>query len=107
MTFDEFAQLAFALGEVQEHVKKTEIDLTRKGGHIARLRSKGTIIAIRLPWDVIDELLAEPSDTFFVTDHYRGSPYIVAKIASLDKGVAKRLILESWEIAPYDLPKRY
>ncbi|MCE9557879.1 MAG: MmcQ/YjbR family DNA-binding protein [Armatimonadetes bacterium] len=104
MNYDEFSNLALALPEVTETVKRTEIDLHRGEGHMARVREKGKVIAIRLPWDVIDRCLE--SDAFFVTDHYRGWPYVLVRLSDLDAVTAEKLIMESWEVAPITLPRR-
>lgn len=106
MTYEEFAELALALPGVTEHVKRTEIDLMRDGRHMARLREKGRAVAIRLPWDMVDDRLEKPGETFFKTDHYARYPYVLAWLEHLDVALAKELIEASWEVAPHAIPLR-
>ena len=106
MTYDQFAEIALGLPDVTENVKKSEIDLVRAGRHMARLRDKGTVIAIRLPWEDVERVLSEYPELFFVTPHYLGWPYALAKIEDLDIVLAQELIKLSWEIAPVALPIR-
>ncbi|MBS1714585.1 MAG: hypothetical protein JST30_09645 [Armatimonadetes bacterium] len=106
MTYDEFAALALTLPGVVEVVKKSEIDLVRDGRHIGRLREKGTAFALRLPWDRVDALLASDPEVFFVTKHYDGWPYVLARLDKLDPDMAAELLHDSWEVAPETLPLR-
>lgn len=106
MTYEEFAAIALALPEVTEHVKRTEIDLSRAGRHMARLREKGRAVAIRLRWDMVDDCLENPGQTFFKTDHYARYPYVLAWLEHLEVAEATKLIEASWEIAPDPIPLR-
>lgn len=106
MTYDEFAAIALALPDVEEKVGRHEIDLVRKGRHIARLRDKGTILAIRVPWELHDELLGAEGTKFFKTDHYRRYPYVLTKVEELDPEIAKEIIMVSYRVAPDPLPLR-
>lgn len=106
MTYDECAALALALPDVEEKVGRHEIDLVRKGRHIARLRDKGTTLAIRVPWELHDELLDPEGTKFFKTDHYRRYPYVLIKVDDLDAQTANRVLTESYQAAPLPLPLR-
>jgi hypothetical protein len=106
MTYDDFAAIALALPEVEEKVGRHEIDLHRRGRHIARLRDKGTTLAIRVPWELHDELLAMEGTKFFKTDHYKRYPYVLIKIEELADVTANQLIAASYHVAPEPLPLR-
>ncbi len=106
MNYDRFAEIALEYDGTAEIVKRNEIDLSRKGRHMARLRDKGTVIAIRLPWSEIDTILGTDDSIFYVTSHYEGWPYVLTKIDLLEEELAKRLIKLSWEVAPHPLPRR-
>jgi hypothetical protein len=106
MTYDEFAAIALALPNVEEIVRRYEIDLNRNGRHIARLRDKGTTLAIRVPWELHDELLAMEGTKFFKTDHYKRYPYVLIKVEDLIEPRARQLIDASFEIAQSPLPLR-
>jgi len=106
MTYDEFAAIALALPDVEEKVGRYEIDLNRNGRHIARLRDKGTTLAIRVPWELHDELLAMEGTKFFKTDHYKRYPYVLIKVEDLIEPRARQLVDASFEIAQSPLPLR-
>lgn len=106
MIYDDFAAIALALPEVEEKVGRHEIDLHRKGRHIARLRDKGTTLAIRVPWELHDELLGAEGTKFFETDHYKRYPYVLIKVEDLTLAEAMPLIEQSYKAAPDPLPLR-
>jgi hypothetical protein len=106
MTYDDFSTIALALPDVEEKVGRYEIDLNRNGRHIARLRDKGTTLAIRVPWELHDELLAMEGTKFFKTDHYKRYPYVLIKVEDLIEPRARQLIDASFEIAQSPLPLR-
>jgi hypothetical protein len=106
MTYDAFAKAALSYPGVTERVKRTEIDLVREGGHIARLRDKGTLLAIRLPWENIEEIKANHPQLLVDHPHYRGWPYACVLVESLDIELAEALIRQSYEAAPLSIPRR-
>ncbi len=106
MTSDDFSAIALALPDVEEKVGRYEIDLTRNGRHIARLRDKATTLAIRVPWELHDQLLAMKGTKFFKTDHYTRYPYVLIRVEDLDEDRAGSLVAASFEIAPDPLPLR-
>jgi hypothetical protein len=106
MTYDDFAAIALALPEVEEKVGRHEIDLHRRGRHIARLRDKGTTLAIRVPWELHDELLGQEGTKFFKTDHYKRYPYVLINVDDLRIAEAKPLIEQSYKVAPDPLSLR-
>ena len=104
MTYDEFAQIALSLPDVTEKIGKVENDLFRSERHMARLRDRKRAMAIRLPWELCDELLQTQPDLFFLTPHYHGYPYVLAWLEKLDPATAERVIRAAWESAPEDIP---
>ena len=106
MTYDDFAALALAFPDVQEKFGRHEIDLHRKGRHIARLRDKGTTLAIRVPWELHDELLEAEGTKFFKTDHYKRYPYVLIKVEDLTEDALARIVTAAYEVSPLPLPLR-
>src|ERR1700678_3831619 len=97
MTYDEFSELAFALPEVRENVRRFEIDVFRGERHLARFRVKPDVVAVRLPWDVYDRFAASHPGAFVDFPHYRGTPYLVAPLSKLEPELARALLKEAWE----------
>lgn len=106
MTYDDFSAIALSFPDVEEKVGRHEIDLHRQGRHIARLRNKGTTLAIRVPWELHDESLGEEGTKFFKTDHYKRYPYVLIKVDDITLAEATRLIERSYKVAPDPLPLR-
>ena len=61
--------------------------------------------------DSVDEqqfLIRAQSDIYFITDHYRGYPAVLARLAALDDDEARMRLEESWRIkAPRTLVRRF
>lgn len=106
MTYSEYADRALTLPEVTEKLGKLETDLVRDHGHMSRLREKGTVLAVRLPWELIEELLARFPGVFYLHPHYKGYPYIAIKVDDLTEEIADILIQESWKAAITEIPRR-
>src|SRR6187200_3449245 len=80
--------------------------LVRRKGFV-RLKEDGESVVFML--DSVDEqeflTQAEP-DVYFITDHYRGYPSVLARLASLDEDEARMRLEEGWRIkAPNTLVK--
>ena len=52
---------------------------------MVRLKEDGTTIVLILGFDQRDILMQIDPETFFVTDHYRGYPTVLAKLPRLSK----------------------
>ena len=59
--------------------------------------------------DLLDREILLQSDprVFFITDHYRGYPWILVRLASVDPGALPELIERAWRlVAPKSLVSR-
>jgi hypothetical protein len=63
---------------------------------MARLKEDGGTLVIRTDFDTREALMAADPETFYITDHYRGYPAILVRLANVDPGDLRRLLEEAW-----------
>lgn len=59
---------------------------------LARLHQDGKSLVLKVGDATRDHLLQADPDTFFVTDHYRGYPYVLAHLDRLNADDLRKLI---------------
>ena len=59
---------------------------------LVRLHQDGTSLVLKVGDATRDHLLQADPDTFFVTDHYRGYPYVLAHLDRLNSADLRKLI---------------
>jgi hypothetical protein len=74
----------------------------RVGGKLlARLHDSGEALVAKVGFDEREMLMAADPSTFFITDHYRGYPMMLVRIAKADPASVRRLLEQTWrDIAP-------
>lgn len=63
---------------------------------LARLREDGDSLAVRIGFEERDLLLAADPKTFFVTDHYAGSPAVLVRLSSIGEEALRRVLEQAW-----------
>ena len=63
-----------------------------KGMVMVRLKEDGHTIVLRMPFDQREALIAEDPETYFVTDHYLGAPYVLVRLSKVRKDVLGDLL---------------
>lgn len=67
----------------------------------ARLWEDGETLVLRIAMIDRDFLMREDPETFFITDHYRNYPAVLARLGRLDRTQAAELIETAWRfVAP-------
>ncbi len=109
MTWDQLVELGRELPEVAVGVWYRTPSLQVRGKSFCRLKEDGESLVLVL--DDIDEqdvLIAARPETYFITDHYRGYPAILARPAKLPVAEARTRLVQSWrKKAPPALVKRF
>lgn len=99
MTYDEFAEIALAMPGVEEGLSYGQPAIKRDGKMM--FAPKGDYaVAVRVDWETRDRLLEEEADVFYITDHYRNWPWILARLDAMTHAQARDLVRISWEEAP-------
>lgn len=64
---------------------------------LARLHQDGASIVLKVGDETRDHLLQADPDTFFITDHYRGYPMVLARLDRLRSVDLKKLLIRAME----------
>lgn len=67
---------------------------------IIRLHQDGTSLVLKIGNATRDHLLQADPETFFVTDHYRGYPYVLAHLDRLTAADLRKLVQRAIEVSP-------
>lgn len=101
LTFDDVTHLAGALPGAEVSTSYGTPALKVRGKLFARLWEDGTTLVLRAPDLVRDHLLQTDPVTFFVTDHYRGYPYVLVRLPEITADRMEPLLEEAWrDVAP-------
>lgn len=103
LTFLDACELAAELPGVEQGTSYGTPAIKVRGKFMARLKEDGETLVLRVSFDVRDHLLAAAPSAFYITDHYRGYPAILARLAVADPAVIQQLLEDAWRAAA---PKR-
>jgi len=83
VTYDTIRRIGLTLPNVEESTSYGTPALKVRGKLMLRLHDDGDKIVLRMPFDRRDELMAEDSETYFITDHYRDYPCVLVSLAKV------------------------
>lgn len=109
MKWDEFVAIAKQLPEVEEATSWGSPALKVRGKYIGGFNPKEKAFVLRL-LDVEEQgfLLEAAPDVFFITDHYKNYPAILARPGKLTKKEARGRLERAWrKQAPKSLVKQF
>ena len=109
MTWQEIAKLGRELPEVEEGLSYGTPALEVRGKGIARLKEDGASVVFMLENVDEQEFLTElHADVYFITDHYRGHPAVLARLARLGARECRLRLETGWRIkAPKSLVRQH
>lgn len=99
LTFANVAQLALHLPGVVESTSYGTAALKVRGKLLARLKEDNATIVLRIEHFEREHLLRSDPATFYITDHYRNYPYVLATLASADATLLAQLLEDAWRKA--------
>jgi hypothetical protein len=67
---------------------------------LARLHQDGESIVLKIGKETRDHLLQADPQTFFVTDHYRGYPMVLARLDRLSAADLRKLLVRALSLRP-------
>jgi hypothetical protein len=103
VSFDEVRAMAMALPEAQEGTSYGTPAFQVRKKTFVRLKEDGESIVLRInPFERGYLLEAEP-DGFYITDHYRDYPAVLARLSALTPERLRPRIEDSWRLMA---PKR-
>lgn len=108
VTFETVRELALAFPDVEEGTSYGTPSLRVRGKFMARLREDGETLVVKVSEAERDFRMTVDPDTFFTTDHYRGYPSVLVRLARVDPEDLRDLIEQSWRwLAPRRLVAEY
>jgi len=108
MKWEKLCELGRELPEVEEGIWYRTPSLMVRGKSFVRLKEDGQSVVFLL--DDVDEqefLTAALPELYFITDHYRGYPAVLARLAKLPVAECRTRLAQSWRCkAPRSLAKQ-
>jgi hypothetical protein len=96
VSFEEVREIALALPRVEEG-KSYGTPAFRVGKKfLARLKEDGETLVVRIGFDEREVLMQVDPATFYITDHYRGYPAVLVRLANIDPERLGEVLLEAW-----------
>jgi hypothetical protein len=112
LTFDDVRDIGRELPGVEDATMYGTPALRVHGKGIVRLREEGDL-ALWVTFDERDHLLRNDPGAFYITDHYRNYPMILARLDVVDHTTLRELIHGAWRrrapkrvVAAYDAGNR-
>jgi hypothetical protein len=99
--FDMVRCLALAFPGVEERTSYGTPSFHVGKKFLSRWNEKEGALVLRVELDEREILVEADPDTFFVTDHYRGWPFVLARLSTISEWTLRRLLEQAWrELAP-------
>jgi hypothetical protein len=96
VSFDTVREWALALPGVEEGTSYGTPALRVRGKLFLRLWEDGETLVLRTDDYERDFLLESDPAVFFVTDHYRGYPIVLVRLAAARPDRLRALVVDSW-----------
>jgi hypothetical protein len=97
VTFAAVRKLALALPGVEEGTSYGTPAFKVRGKLLARLREDGETLVLRVGFDLRDLLMNADPETFFVTDHYLGYPYVLVRLPRVARTRLRDVLEDAWK----------
>jgi len=108
MKWEQLVKLGLELPEVEEGIWFRTPALKVRGKSFVRLKEDGESVVFLL--ESVDEqefLIRAQPELYFITDHYRGWPAVLARLAKLRVAECRHRLEQGWRItAPKTLMKQ-
>jgi hypothetical protein len=98
VTFDAARALALALPGVVEGTSYGTAAFKAGGKLLARLREDGETLVVRVDPEARDLLMRSEPETFFITDHYAGHPWVLVRLPRVERAALEALLEEGWRL---------
>ena len=104
LTLAAIRRVASALPGLQEGTSYGTPAWRHKGRLIARLHQDGGSLMLKVGFEARDHLARADPATFFITEHYRSYPSVLARAAQIDSRTLRGMLERHWQkIAPKKL----
>src|SRR5215475_11745710 len=100
LTLPTIRRVALSISGVEEGTSYRTPAFRYRKQLIARLHQDGKSLVLKVGDATRDHLLRADPVTFFVTDHYRGYPYVLAHLDRLTVADLRKLLVRAIEVSP-------
>jgi hypothetical protein len=101
VTFETVREIALALPGVEEGTSYGAPAFRVRGKFLARLREDGETLVVKCDYLERDFRMEINTDAFFLTDHYRGYPMLLVRLATVEEDALRDLLELAWRsLAP-------
>ena len=108
VTFQELRAYALALPGMEEGMSYGTPAFRVKGKFFLRLREDGETLVLKTDFYERDHLMESDPAAFFTTDHYRGHPSLLVRLAAVRPRQLQALVQDGWRrLAPARLVEQY
>jgi hypothetical protein len=108
VTFAAVRRLALAFPGIDEGTSYGTPAFRVRGKFLVRLREDGESLAVKCGFDERDLRIQADPATFFTTDHYRGYPTVLVRLATVDPADLRDVLEQAWRLhAPKRLVTEY
>jgi hypothetical protein len=96
LNFDDVRALVLDLPGVEDGTSYGTPALKVRRKLLTRLTEDGRTVVVHVSFDEREMLIEADPATFYITDHYRPWPMMLARLDSVDPGTLKRLLVQAW-----------
>ena len=108
ITFEKVKKIAFAMPCVEESTSYGTPALKVRGKLMARMKEDGETLVLRVTWEEQERFLMLYADAYFLTEHYRGHPWVLLRLTVATPTLVKASITHAWyQSAPKSLIARF
>jgi hypothetical protein len=94
--FKTVRQIALALPGMEEGTSYGTPAFRVGKKFLARLWEDGEVLVVKIGFDEREILMKADPETFFITDHYRGYPSVLVRLASVDPDDLREVLEQAW-----------
>ena len=103
VTFATVRRMALQFPGVEEGSSYGTPAFRVKGKFVARLKEDGCTLVVRIDQDEREAWMRADPETFFITDHYRGYPAVLVRLATVESEDLRDVLEQAWR---FNAPKR-
>jgi hypothetical protein len=101
LTFDDVRRIALALPAVEERTSYGRASFHLGKKMLTCIGKQGDHIVVPMDFGEREMRIAAEPETYFLTDHYRGWPYVLVRLATVRGDAVTHMLQQRWrEIAP-------
>lgn len=101
-TFETAQAIALALPEVTQGITHGTPAFHVRKKFFSRLREEDVLV-VKCDLGYVDALIQMEPETYFITPHYAGYPYVLVRLSHVEEEALRDLLTDAWRLSA---PKR-